>query len=264
MHTVGISILHMVTTFSATYPRVPRFTFVGEKGKLKTGCHALTDGPCCQWNVITDHSSHEAEQWRGWPSPSVPPETDAADNTEATCVTPCFIHKADFNASCRVLVWVCQHRGNWLIFFTASSCKLTLTYWSCEPHSVSLILLPLPARLSACLSLHHVYRSVYCPLASPPSSRPPSLSLRGSLSAVKRKHEKRWANMPAASDSFSDPTRSRLRPVSAILSTCNITPLLLPHRIRFKWEMYCFLHSLKSKSNWVNLSGLCLLRSSRD
>lgn len=88
------------------------------------------------------------------------PATDAADNTEATCVTPCFIHKADFNAPCRVLVWVCQHCGNWLIFFAASSCKLTLTYWSCKPHSVSLISLPLclilclsvtPSCLSLCL-----------------------------------------------------------------------------------------------------------------
>ena len=43
--------------------------------------------------------------------------TDAADNTVATCVTLCFIHAADCDAPCRVLVRVCQRGGNWQIFF---------------------------------------------------------------------------------------------------------------------------------------------------
>lgn len=67
------------------------------------------------------------------------PATDVADNSEATRVTPRFIHKADCNAPSGVLVQVCQRGGNRLISSPASRGKLTLTRRSCKPHSVSLI-----------------------------------------------------------------------------------------------------------------------------
>lgn len=90
------------------------------------------------------------------------PATDAADNTEATCVTPCFIHKADCNAPCWVLVSGVSALWKLLVFlnyffYAASSCKLTLTYWSCKPHSVPLISLPLC--LTFCLSVTPSYLS---------------------------------------------------------------------------------------------------------
>lgn len=192
------------------------------------------------------------------------PATDAADNTETSCVTPCFIHKADCNAPCRVLVRVCQHGGNWLtIFFSffASYRKLTLTYWSCKPHSVSLISLP-RAWLSPCLSLHHVYLSIARRLSSSPSLPLPSLSPSAArqLSKSMKKDEQTRRLSP---NSFLSPMHSRLLPRLCLSSTCYIPPPLLPHRIKLKWEMYCFLHSLKSKSNWVNLSDVCLLGSNR-
>lgn len=108
------------------------------------------------------------------------PATDAADNTEATCVTTCFIHKADCNAPCRVLVPMCQHCGNWLIFFAASSCKLTLTYWSCKPHSVSLISLPLC--LTLCLSVTPSCLSLRLSPSLLLSIFPPAVSLTRLLS----------------------------------------------------------------------------------
>lgn len=262
MYTVQISILHTTTAFPRPTPVCVDLHLWESKGIWKQAV------VCWQMaHAVSKTSSQTTSPTRRELGGAVLKmaiaicalATDAADNTEATCVTSCFIHKADCNALCRVLVRVCQHCGNWLIFFASSSCKLTLTYWSSKPHSVSLISLPLCLSVTpSCLSVRLL------PSLLLSAFTPASLSLGTLPTVVKREHEKRWANMPTASEFIFKPNVFPSSPHSCLPATCNIPSPLRPHRIRLKLEMCCFPHSVKSKSNWVNLSGFYLLGSSRD
>lgn len=91
-------------------------------------------------------------------------------------------------------------------------------------------------------------------ITSPPVSRSSAFCLLPHLSSAVVKQ-----NTPGKK------TRQRAAEVRNPSSlTIHSPPPLLPRGIRFKRGISCFLHSLESKRNLVNLSGLCQPRSRRD